>query len=339
MRVIRFLLTTVLLCAALWVGYKIRFIFLPIALAFILAYLLEPTVVFFEKHRFNRTAAIGVIYGGLVLLLAAFIFWAQPKLSMQIEALAKLIPQYNVQLQEVFNKFSLAYERFGLPEQIEELIWQQFEQWEDKALSLIAQWFAGFITLVSHFWDIVLVPVLGFYFLKDKDLLQKQLWQLVPVKNRQEIAIMLREMDRILRGFLSGSLLVGFIVAAMVSGGLFFVGMSFPLLFGVIAGMFNIIPYFGAVIGMAPAIAFALFSSVKMAAAVLIVMVLAQQIESNFITPKIIGDKIGVHPAGVIVALLAGGGLFGIWGMLFAVPMVGVAKVFFAFVVDKIIHL
>ncbi len=335
----RYGLVAMLFVAAALFGYQMRSILVPIMGALILAYILEPIVVYLEAHRFTRVGATLAIYLLLFCIIAAFGLLGLPRLWQQILRAAELIPLYNEQLQNVLNQAAAFCQQFALPSVFSEMILGSLDQLEIKILALTARLMENLLSLLSHSLDIVLIPVLGFYFLKDKDFLQRQLWQLIPVKNRQEVTVMLRQMDYILRGFLSGSLTVGFCVALMVSAGLLIIGMDLPLLFGMIAGVFNVIPYFGAIIGMAPAVIFASFTSLKMAVSAATVMILAQQIESNLITPKIIGEKIGVHPIGVMIALLIGGKLWGIMGMLFAVPTAGLLKIALEFLYEKIIAL
>jgi len=127
--------------------------------------------------------------------------------------------------------------------------------------------------------------------------------------------------------FIRGHLLVASMVGVLTSLGLALVGVKFYLLLGIIAGIADLIPYFGPIIGAIPAVGLALLNSSQQALYVLLVMVVVQQVENNLLSPKILGDSVGLHPVVVIFVLLAGGHLFGILGMLLAVPLTAILRI------------
>ena len=151
--------------------------------------------------------------------------------------------------------------------------------------------------------------------------------------------MMWREIDHLLKNYLLGNLTVSILVAVIVTLGLKLIGMDFALVCGILVGALNIIPYFGAILGAVPAVLIGLLSSVKQAAAVVVVMVIAQQLESNIITPRIVGEKIGVHPIAVLLGVLVWGKLLGIWGILLAVPATGVLKILLHYLLNQLIPL
>lgn len=159
---------------------------------------------------------------------------------------------------------------------------------------------------------------------------------MIPLSKRSELLQLWEEIDEVLINFIIGNLTVALLVGSCTAFGLAMIGMDFPLLLGIITGITNIIPYFGPVIGGIPAVLLALLKSQKLAFYVIIVIVVVQQLESNFISPKVLGKSVGLHPLIVIFILLAGGELGGIVGMLIAVPLTAVLKIIVTYLFAKV---
>ena len=138
---------------------------------------------------------------------------------------------------------------------------------------------------------------------------------------------MAADIDRVLIEGIKGSILIAVVVGTLVGLSALILGVKFPLVIGLLAGVTNLIPFFGAFIGAIPAVLIAYSESWLLAVYQTIAIVVIQQIESNIITPRILGGKLGLHPLFIIFALLAGGNLYGIWGILFAVPVAAMIKV------------
>jgi predicted PurR-regulated permease PerM len=135
------------------------------------------------------------------------------------------------------------------------------------------------------------------------------------------------QVDNVLIEFLKGHLMIAALVGLASGLASLLLGVKFPLLIGIIVGICDLIPYFGPILGAIPAVALALSQSLRLGVYMTIAIVVIQQIESNLVTPRIMSDRLGLHPLLIVFALLCGGNLFGIWGMLFAVPLVAVMKV------------
>lgn len=320
-------------------GYRVREVFAVIFASLALAYLLEPLVKFIEAHRFSRAAAIGVVYVLLAAVAGGIVFAALPQLSGQIGELQEVIPKYWQEMQIFWAKWQEGSARFHLPEEIRYLVRQSAEQAEALLSGLIGQMMAGIVAFCSHLLDLFLVPVMSFYLLRDKDFLLEQGRKLLPMAWQGRLEMMWREIDHLLKNYLLGSLTVSFIVAGIVTVGLKIIGMDFALLCGLLVGALNIVPYFGAILGAIPAIFLGLRHSLRQAAAVVVVMVIAQQLESNIITPRLLGEKIGVHPLAVLLGVLVWGKLLGIWGILLAVPATGIIKILLYYLLDWLIPL
>ncbi|HEX3032252.1 MAG TPA: AI-2E family transporter, partial [Bacillota bacterium] len=145
------------------------------------------------------------------------------------------------------------------------------------------------------------------------------------------------DMDQVLRGFIRGHLLVCGLVGGLSALGLYLIGVPFALLLGIIAGILDIIPFFGPILGAVPALALALLQSWQATIYTLLLFVIIQQVEGNIITPKILGEAVGLHPLIIIFALLAGGHLWGVTGMIIALPLAAVIRVAARYMLIKLV--
>ncbi|MGI6226820.1 MAG: AI-2E family transporter, partial [Peptococcales bacterium] len=210
---------------------------------------------------------------------------------------------------------------------------------ENYIITIIASIVEGFFYFFTKIIDLILAPILAFYLLKDFDNIKDGILQLIPADYRKDLINLGQQMDKVLKNFFRGHLIVALIVGLLTTIGLSWVGMEFALVLGLVAGVFNIIPYFGPLFGIIPAVSLALLESKKKALLVFLVMTLIQQVEGNIVTPKIMGKSVGLHPLIIILVLLAGGHLFGIVGMIFAVPVTGIIKVLLSFIIKKTMEL
>lgn len=143
-------------------------------------------------------------------------------------------------------------------------------------------------------------------------------------------------MDKSISQFIRGRIIVGIFVGITTTIALFILNIDFAFSIGMLAGIADIIPYFGPVIGIIPAVFFALLEGPLKALWVIITFTTIQQIENNIITPKVVGESVGIHPVTVIISLILGGGFFGILGMILAIPVVAVVKILYSYIVEKV---
>jgi len=173
------------------------------------------------------------------------------------------------------------------------------------------------------------LKVLAFYFLKDTTKIKKTLILTIPKKYRVSILEVVRDLDEVLGGFITGQLIVAAFIAILTTIALLVLGVRFAIIVGFIAGIANVIPYFESIIGIVPGVLFALLDSpTKLLLWVLGIFIAIQQIESAILSPKIVGNKVGIHPIIVVLVLLIGGKLFGVVGLMIAIPLAGTIKVF-----------
>jgi len=338
-KVLRITILIGLLFLSIYLFILILPISTPFFMAFVLAYLLDPLVDFLEKKHIGRTWGILAIYLTLLTVIGAGIFYGLPKIILELNKFADTIPLYANQIQEYIKLWQKNYSKVDIPESIRVITDDTIKQVENYLIEIFKNTAQAFVYFFTKIFDIILAPILAFYLLKDFDQIKEWFLKLIPAVGRKDIINLGQQMDKILKSFLRGHLFVALLVGGLTALGLSIIGMEFALVLGLIAGVFNIIPYFGPLFGIIPAVSLALLQSKKMALYVFIIMFIIQQVEGNIISPKILGKSTGLHPLVIILALLAGGHLFGIVGMIIAVPLTGILKVLFGFIIKKTLEL
>lgn len=307
-------------------------------LAIVTAYLLDPLVRFLEKKNCPRIWGIALIYLLVLGLLIGAGMWAIPAVNRQSGLLMQALPEYIVKIKSEAVKWQLFYRHLQLPEEWYGFLHNWLTEAENTAWQFVRSFLNGIIPTLAGSFIWFLVPIISFYFLKDKRAWQKYLWQILPLRYQKEEKAFFRELDAVIMGFFKGSVLVGSIVGVLTAGGLWLAGIDFALIFGLIAGLCNIIPYFGPFIGAAPAVLFAFLQEPLKALWAVLVMIVVQQGESHFITPQIMGKKLGLYPTVIMFALLVGGKIFGFWGLVLAVPLSGVLKIIGKYLICQAIY-
>lgn len=303
----------------------------PFLFALLLAYLLSPFVEALEKRKVPRTLAILIIYSVFIAGLVMAGIYGIPAIVNEVNVLVKQLPSLTLQVQELLAKAEEQFSHFNLPPTITETLennLMKLQGYLDRLLNAIPQFI---LDLFGRIVAIILIPILSFYMLKDVELIKQGLLNLAPGGQRGRIIALFSRIDEKLGAWIRGQLTVGFIVGFLVFIGLEIVGMDFALVLGIVVGITNIIPYFGPIIGAIPALFLGLLRSPLMFLKVLLVQVVAQQLESNLITPQVLGRQLGLHPLLIIFALLLGAQFGGIAGLLFAVPVTAVIREVIAF--------
>jgi sporulation integral membrane protein YtvI len=329
--------TVLLLVFLYWlfrVGTTLLAVLAPFFLAVIIAYILNPLVNFLENRRLPRTLGILLIYAIFFSLIFLFGFTAIPNLVVELNKLGERIPEYTRQFQQFITGLQSDYQRFNLPESIRLVLDQNILQVQEGAQAVVERMTEAVLGIFTHLFTILIIPILVYYLLRDEATLKRSALLLFPKKYRRWIARVGGEMDHTLGAYVRGMLLICILVALMTYAGLLLVGVDFALILSLIAGVTNIIPYFGPIIGATPAVLIALLTSPALALKVSIVIVIVQQLESQIFVPQILGKSMGLHPLVVIFVLIIGGKLFGLFGLIFAVPFTAMLRILFKHVVD-----
>ncbi|MBC9785636.1 AI-2E family transporter [Heliobacterium chlorum] len=324
-----------LLCVFLF-AYLTRQTLTPFLVAALLAYLLFPGVIWLEHHGIPRTWAIlllfVVVFGGFASIIA----YGLPLILGELNRFSVQLPGYVEQVQKAADGIQQSLISSGFPPAIQQVWGETLAQGEETLLRAVRWLLNSIVTLLSNALDIVLIPVMAFYFLRDWETIGEGFLHLLPQRWRSHVQIVALDVNRVLKAVIRCNLLMAAIVGVLTTVGLWWIGLEYSVLIGIIAGVADLIPYFGPIIGMVPAVMVGLLESPRLALWAVGIMILIQQIESNLLSPKILGDSIGLHPLTVIFVLLAGGNLFGTLGMLLAVPLTAVGRVIGRYILLKV---
>lgn len=315
--------------------FQIRSIIMPFLLAILLAYILLPLVEFLVLHRFSMTGAILIVYLACSIMVFILVLYVFPGIFSELTQFAGEIPSYAQSFQNSLLEWQERYSRFNIPDSIRQIVDENILSIEARIVEIVRSSASIIIGLFSYTFSLLIMPILTYYFLKDHALITQKLISFLPPNKRSEILNLWFKINQVLRRFIYGHLTVAFLVGVLTMIGLKLIGVKFAVTLGFIAGLADIIPYFGPFIGAIPAVCLAYLQSKKLALYTIIVMVVVQQIESSVITPKIISDSVGLHPLTIIFVLLLGGFYFGIWGMLFSVPVTAVLRILINYLYQK----
>ncbi|MBS4023192.1 MAG: AI-2E family transporter [Dethiobacter sp.] len=329
--------TAIMLFILYWLfreGGRLLSVLAPFFVAIIIAYILNPLVDFLDNRRLPRYLGILLIYAIFFSLLLVVGLTTIPNLVTELNKLADRIPEYTLQFQQFLANLQSDYQRFNLPESIRQVLDQNILNLQAGVQAVVARLTEAVLGIFSHLFTILIIPLLVYYLLRDETSLKRSALLLFPKKYRRWIAKVGSEMDHTLGAYFRGMLLICFLVGLLTYVGLLLLGVDFALILGMIAGVTNIIPYFGPLIGAVPAVLIAVLHSPALALKVIIVITVVQQLESQLIAPQILGRSLGLHPLIVIFALIVGGRLFGLFGLIFAVPFTAMLRILFKHVVD-----
>ncbi|SMP67899.1 AI-2E family transporter [Anoxynatronum buryatiense] len=304
----------------------------PFFISGVLAYALNPVVAYLVRRKLSRLQAVAALFVTLIVLLVVLSMTLLPSLGSEIRHLGEQLPQYSLQwykqAESWYNQHLAAYA--FLPDnldQVTDFFGLDFQTVSNWLLQSLGSLMKGVSSLVSSLVTLVTVPVLTFYFMKDGDKIAGSVKRSVPPGSRQWMLPLARQIDDVLGGFIRGQLIVALFVGILSGMALLLLGIDFALILGIVAGITNIIPYLGPFIGAVPAVLMALLTSPLQTLWVILAFTVIQQVESSVISPRIVGKRVGLHPTLVILALLTGGALWGLVGLLIAVPAAAVVRV------------
>lgn len=311
-------------------------IFLPLILGFGIAYLLDPLVSGLERRGWRRTWAVVALAVALVLAITGFFLYLVPAMSEEIRQLARRLPQYGERLQEQVAP-ALDRVRARYPEhfvQVQDRIIEATRENLPRLATSVGHWLAQIFDsvrgLILFLLSLIFVPVFAFYLLVDFPKVKRGMRDLVPLPYRAVVTQRLQEVDTTVSSFLRGQLTIALILATINSIGLVLIGVPLGLVIGIVAGLANMIPYMSLVVGLLPAVILCWAEYGSLARVVLVIAVFsgAQLLEGTFLSPRILGRSVNLHPVWILLAIIVGGSLFGIVGMLIAVPTAAVIQVF-----------
>lgn len=309
--------------------FRVKTIISPFIVGVALAYLLSPLVTWLEKKGLNRRGAVAVIFIWIIVLLSLILFLLLPKLYMELGKLASVLPERVQVIYDYVENARDHYAKAGLPSEVSKLIDEQFSEGQSYLINWLESILQNLPGLLASVGLMILAPILAIYFLLDWKKITEGVIKLAPGRMRGEWHRLLQEIDYIIQRYIQGNIIDALIVGLLIGAGVKLIGMEYALIIGVICGITNLIPYFGPVLGGIPSVLLALSKSPAMALKVVLVIFIVQQIDGNIINPRLMSNKVGLHPLWVVFALLAGGELGGLLGMLIAIPAAAILKIIF----------
>ncbi|MGB5579756.1 MAG: AI-2E family transporter [Woeseia sp.] len=318
-----------------WLLWLLAPVLTPFIAAGLLAYIGDPLADRLQQLRLPRTVAVVLVFLLTILSVALLILLVLPLIQSQVGALVDALPGIVAQAEQVWlPKLSgligaAPGEDVGLAAFIDRYS-DMAGSWGAKILAALTRSGGALAAAVI---SLFLIPILTFYLLRDWDFVVSHLGLLVPANQRETVFRLARESDEVLGAFLRGQLLVMLALAIIYSLGLTLVGLKFAIAIGVVAGLVSFVPYLGFVFGIALAGITVVLEPDPLLrlAGVIATFSIAQMIEGSILTPKLVGDRIGLHPVIVIFAVSAGGQLFGFFGVLLALPAAAVLSVLVRF--------
>ena len=322
----------------IWFFNELSGLLIPFVIAYLLAYLLNPVVEFFERKKVPRW----VTTLGLMLIIVgagvAVLLFVLPIAFGQFDDMLQWVTSMVKEIADVVREGRLVavLQGYGLPvERIQQILNEQFTpRLEDIMRGLIEGvlgFIAGISTIVTRIINAIIIPFLAFYLLKDFPLLRNRFNSSIPPRNRESVLRSVGKVDALLGRYLRGALAVAVINGILVSLLLWAFGIDYPLVLGMIAGILNLIPYFGLLISLVLSILVASFSGEPAFVKVVYVVItfgVVQILEAAVLSPRIVGGQVGLHPVLLILSLLVFSFFLGFIGLLIAVPTTAVIVMF-----------
>ncbi|WP_336881793.1 AI-2E family transporter [Priestia koreensis] len=325
-----------LLLLCIFVFFKIKFLWLPILfmifkalvpflIAGFITYLLHPLIEKLHQQSLPRPLAILIIYLLFFGGVGYAIYKGIPVFIIQLRDLNEQLPQVTNTYRDWIS--SVHHHTESLPNGVHERIEQALDDMEASLGSWMERIMNGVKGLIGAFLVIIIIPFIVFYMLKDFGLIRKAVAFLTPKKWHEPGKRFLHDVNESLGDYIRGQFFVCVIIGAVATIGLWIFHIPYPLLLGIIIGLTNVIPYFGPIIGAIPAAVIAATISVKLVIIVLVLIFFLQFLEGNILSPLIVGKSLHIHPLFIMFALLLGGELGGIIGLILAVPILAIVKI------------
>ncbi|MGO3610243.1 MAG: AI-2E family transporter [Enterococcus sp.] len=313
------------------IGQFFAIVGLPVVIAGILYYLMNPVVNFLESKGIKRSIGIILLFIVVVALIAWGIVVIVPMIREQVGSLIKSMPGYFDTITDKANEIFKDRSFQPFQEHIESSLQKLLESLTEITQNVSRVTLQGLGSVVSTLATVVIAlvtaPIILFFLLKDGDKLAPYLLKFLPDKTREPTLRVLTEMNSQLASYIRGQLTVAFTVAVMFIIGFSIAGLNYAITLGILAGFLNLVPYLGSFLAMIPVIFIAIVTSPFMLVKVIIVFAIEQTIEGRIVSPLVLGNQLEIHPVTIMFVLLTAGKIFGISGVILGIPFYAVAKV------------
>lgn len=326
---------TLMILAVILALKHVTLLAVPLFFSLVIAYLFNPLVRFMEKRTpLGRPVIAAILMILLVFILVFLIINLLPYVIDQVKYAADRVPQFL----DTFSKKAQVLNNYltkNFPEFLGTIdIMGQIENKVNLMLTDLTKILGGIFTSIYNFLTmlvyLVFIPLFSYYIIKDYNQIRNGIISLIPLNSRDRATLKMRQMNRILSSFIRGQAIVVLILAVLYSTGLSLVGLPFAILIGILAGIGDIIPYVGTILGLLVSIiiGFAHFQDVEKLLLVILVFALVKGLENWYFYPKIVGHEVGLHFVFVLMSIIIFGQLFGFWGLLVSIPAAAGFKVF-----------
>jgi len=316
----------------------------PLIIGTLLFYMLDPLITLMEKkQKMKRGAAIVVVFVLLVTFITGFFIFVFPSVKSDIKGFVSRLPELSHKIDELSDTlteamFGKGKSGAGLRTHFESLLEEAKTGIVSSAKGIAKNASAIYKNVAAVILDVVTGVIFAYYFIKDKERISRCVLGIFPYERQNDVLRVTREIGNIVSSFARGQLTVAVIVGLIEGIGVGLIGLPVPWMFGIIGGASNLIPYIGPIIGAVPAALAALLISPWRGIITVLFFLLVQQIDNNFISPKIIEEKLGVHPVSSIIVILIGGELWGIGGILLAIPIYAILRCVFRYFTESLVR-
>ncbi len=327
-----------------WLAWLLGPVLMPFAIAAMLAYMGGPLTDRLVRLGMWRTLAVSIVFTVLLLVFVIGLLVLIPLISHQVENLGDNLPRYYGWVQGTalpWLQLHLHLDTHLLdPDRLIDIIKSHIGSIGGVASALLGKLSRSGMGLVSWATNLVLIPVVAFYLMRDWDRMVAYIDRLLPRSIEPTVAYLARQSDEVLSAFVRGQLLVMLALGLFYGAALTFTGLSVGWLIGMMAGLLSFVPYLGFIIGFGAATIAVLVQYGDTSHLLMVVgaFLVGQLLEGYVLTPKLVGDKIGLHPVAVIFAVIAGGYIGGFLGILLALPAASVILVLLRYLVERYQH-
>jgi len=314
--------------------FLIRNVLFPIVISVLLYYVLNPLVVYLSNKwpkglGLNRIVSIVLAFVALIAVITVAMLFIIPPLVEELGVLAAYVPQYLTQAQTLLDSMDKWQAMVNLPKEVDTLVLGVLQNVFGLISGFAQQTVNTAVGALSRFIYLIIIPLMTFFLLKDDTSLAKGVIQNLPEAHRKIAARTLKQIDSVLRNYIVGQAILCTIVGVLTGVGLALFGVKFALILGIVAAISQLIPNIGPFIGAAPALIIAVIMSPVMALEVGIFFLLLNILIVAVLSPKILGDKLNLHPLTIVLSVLVLGELAGMWGLFLAAPIVAILKILY----------
>jgi len=321
--------------------WMFKIILLPFVVGTAIAYLLNPLLVKLGELNISRTVSTILILFTFTVLVISLCLLLLPPLYREVVQLADRAPEYADSIWSRLQPYVAVVEETMIEDDFDESVQDAIRSNVSNALSVsssvLGRLLDGGRALISITTFAIVTPLVAFFMMIEWHRITDWVDELLPRHSYDQVKSLLARIDKKISGFIRGQLLVALLLAVLYAVALTIAGLQYGFIIGLAAGMLSIIPLLGSSAGLfvGMGVAWLQTSELSFVAVVAAVFMLGQFLEGNFITPKIMGDSVGLHPLWILFSLMAGGALFGIVGMVIAVPVAAAAGVLLSFAIEQ----